>query len=78
MATKVGREALVFRDGQWKRPNCECAYHFWDGIPTRETYSMPVPALGAKDGMVRLTGFEKPHIHLCKKHQEGAPDAHNP
>lgn len=70
---KPERIDLVFRDGAWKRPDCECAYHGWDGEPFREYISGSVVMRGKPPlaDRVRLTGIEAPHIHLCPKHARG-------
>ena len=57
------RIALVpAEDGSWKRPDCECTYHFWDGVPVSRAahYVLPRESL--------LHGVIEPHVHLCEAH----------
>ena len=61
------RIALEHRDGQWKLPGCECAFHYFDGTPAEDQHWEIVGGI-AKHYKSTLTGIVAPHLHLCAKH----------
>lgn len=56
MSTRI---ELIEVDGQWVRPDCKCAFHYWDGQPDIRTYY---------GGDTHATGKVAPHVHLCQVH----------
>ena len=53
------RIALVPTPTGWKRPDCGCVVHVWDGVPGVEW---------DKDTGYSYTGTLAPHLHLCEAH----------